>query len=202
MKTSFFAVVAVVGMFLLTVSGCVTEGYVNKRISEVDNDIGNVQRDIADLKESASRRDQQMRQHANTVQAALSRAQQAGKLAAGRLLFEATISDESVYFAFDKSNLSDKAKESLDIFAGLAKAQNRNIYIEIQGHTDNMGSKGHNLQLGQARAVSVMRYLHVQHSIPLHRMNTFSYGESRPVADNSTRSNRAKNRRVTIIVME
>ncbi len=202
MNRSFFAVAALVGMFMLAATGCVTKGYVNKRISALDNDIGQVRRDVAGLKDVAAEQDLQLRKHADTVQAALSRAQEAGKLAAGRLVCEATISDESVYFAFDRTALSDEAKASLNIFADVAKAQNRNIYIEIQGHTDNNGPGVHNLALGQARAEAVMRYLHVEQNIPLHRMNAFSYGDSRPVVENDTRGGRAKNRRVTILVME
>jgi outer membrane protein OmpA-like peptidoglycan-associated protein len=46
-----------------------------------------------------------------------------------------------------------------------------------------------------------MKYLHLNHNLPLRCMNDFSYGESRPVADNAKRKNRAKNRRVTIVGM-
>jgi outer membrane protein OmpA-like peptidoglycan-associated protein len=47
----------------------------------------------------------------------------------------------------------------------------------------------------------VMSYLHLQHGIPLNRMNTFSYGAFQPIADNKIQAERAKNRRVTLIVM-
>jgi outer membrane protein OmpA-like peptidoglycan-associated protein len=90
----------------------------------------------------------------------------------------------------------------LDIFAGVVKTENKNVYIEIQGHTDDMGHEEYNMELGQARAEGVLRHLHVEHGIPLHRMNAFSYGESKPVVDNNIPGNRAKNRRVVIVVME
>ena len=209
MKRSFFALVVVLGMFLSGMTGCATEQYVKDQIAAIDNEIGEVRKnvvanrmDIASLKKSVEERDRQIRQHSKTVQEAMARADEARKLAEGKLLYEATISGDSVYFAFDKSSPSDEAKECLDIFAGVVKTENKNIYIEIQGHTDNIGSEEHNLKLGQARAEGVMRYLHTEFGIPLHRMNAFSYGESKPVADNDTPSNRAKNRRVTIVVME
>jgi len=47
-----------------------------------------------------------------------------------------------------------------------------------------------------------MRYLSMQAGFPLHRMNVISYGEYKPVADNSTKDGRAQNRRVTLVVME
>jgi peptidoglycan-associated lipoprotein len=202
MKRSFFAVVVVAGLFLSGMIGCATEQYVKDQIAAIDTEIGEVrknvvanQMEIANLKKSAMK-------HSKTVQEAMSRAEEAHKLAEGKLLYEATISGDSVHFGFDISSLSDEAKECLDVFAGVVKEENKNIYIEIQGHTDNIGSEEHNMKLGQARAEGVMRYLHTEFAIPLHRMNAFSYGESKPVVENDTPSNRAKNRRVTIVVMQ
>ncbi len=205
MKRSFLAVVIAVGILLSGMTGCVTEEYVKDQIAVIDTQIGEVRKktevnrmEIASLKKSAD----QMRKHSKTVQEAMSRAEEAHKLAKGKLLYEATISGESAYFGFDESSLSDEARMCLEVFAGVVKTENKNVYIEIQGHTDNIGTEEHNLKLGQARAEGVMRYLHMEHGIPLHRMNAFSYGESKPVVDNSTPSNRAKNRRVMIVVME
>jgi peptidoglycan-associated lipoprotein len=202
MKRSFLAVVIAVGILLSGMTGCVTEEYVKDQIAVIDTQIGEVRKktevnrmEIASLKKSAD----QMRKHSKTVQEAMSRAEEAHKLAKGKLLYEATI---SAYFGFDESSLSDEARMCLEVFAGVVKTENKNVYIEIQGHTDNIGTEEHNLKLGQARAEGVMRYLHMEHGIPLHRMNAFSYGESKPVVDNSTPSNRAKNRRVMIVVME
>jgi outer membrane protein OmpA-like peptidoglycan-associated protein len=199
MKRSFFAVGVVAGMFLLGITGCATEQYVKDQIAAIDNEIGEVrnqmeanQTEIATLK----------KMHSKTVREAMSRAEEAHKLAKGKLLYEATISGDSVHFPFDRSSLSDEAKMCLDIFAGVVKTENKNVYIEIQGHTDDMGYEGYNMELGQARAEGVLRHLHVEHGIPLHRMNAFSYGESKPVVDNNIPGNRAKNRRVVIVVME
>jgi len=94
------------------------------------------------------------------------------------------------------------SKTALDQFAERVKAENKGVYIEIQGHTDNIGSEQYNLKLGYKRAEQVMRYLNMQHGFPLHRMNVISYGEYKPIADNSTKDGRAQNRRVTLVVME
>lgn len=199
MKRSFFAVVVVAGIFLIGITGCATEQYVKDQIALIDTEISKVwnqmeanQTEIASLK----------RKHSKTVREAMSRAEEAHKLAKGKLLYEATISGDSVYFGFDKSTLSDEAKMCLDVFAGVVKTENKNVYIEIQGHTDDIGYEEYNLELGQARAEGVMRHLHMEHGIPLHRMNAFSYGQTKPVVDNNTPGNRAKNRRVVIVVME
>jgi outer membrane protein OmpA-like peptidoglycan-associated protein len=202
MKRSFFAVAVIVGLLLSGLTGCVTEEYVKDQISAVDTQIAEVrkkteanQTEIASLKKSAKK-------HSRTIQEAMSRAEDAHKLAEGKFLYEATISGDSVYFGFDKSALSDEARMCLDVLAGVMKEENKNIYMEVQGHTDNIGPEDHNMHLGQARAEAVMRYLHVELGVPLHRMNAFSYGESKPVVENDTPANRAKNRRVTIVVME
>jgi len=205
MKRSFYAVVIVVGIFLSAMTGCATQEYVKDQIAVIDTRIGELRKmtevnqvEIASLKKSAA----QMRKHSKTIQEAMSRAEEAHKLAQGKLLYEATISGESVYFGFDKSSLSDEAKMCLDVFAGVVKTENKDVYIEIQGHTDSIGPEEHNLMLGQARAEAVMRYLHIEHDIPLHRMNAFSYGESNPIVENDVPGNWAKNRRVMIVVME
>ena len=62
-----------------------------------------------------------------------------------------------------------------------------NVFIEIEGHTDNVGSKEGNYELGLERAEAVKRYLYMQHQIPLHKISVISYGEEKPVAPNNTR---------------
>ncbi|MDM8517850.1 OmpA family protein [Desulfobacterales bacterium HSG16] len=136
------------------------------------------------------------------TQKALERAKTSGKVKTGKLLYEVTISDESVPFSYAESALSDNAMSSLDVFAGSLIADNKEVYIEIQGHTDDVGSKKYNEELGSARAEAVKKYLHINHSIPLTRMGTISYGETMPVEKNDSHDNRAKNRRVILLVME
>ncbi len=199
MRRSFFAVVVVAGIFLLGITGCATEQYVKDQIAAIDTEIGEVRNQLeANQTEIASLK----KKHSKTVREAMSRAEEARKLAKGKLLYEATISGDSVYFGFDRSSLSDEAKMCLDVFAGVVKTENKNVYIEIQGHTDDMGYEEYNMELGQARAEGVMRHMHMEHGIPLHRMNAFSYGESKPVVDNNIPGIRGKNRRVVIVVME
>ncbi len=132
----------------------------------------------------------------SVVEEALARAETAGKLAVGKLLYEVTMSDESVFFAYNEKELSKEAKLAINVFANVLLAQNKDIFIEIQGHTDNIGSKEYNLDLGHDRAEAVKNYLHTEHRIPLHRMSTFSYGEDKPVVSNTNKINRSKNRRV------
>jgi outer membrane protein OmpA-like peptidoglycan-associated protein len=138
----------------------------------------------------------------STAKDALDRAIAAGKLAEGKLLFETVLTDQIAQFDFNKSTLSKAAKAELKVFADKIKSVNKNVFIEIQGHTDNVGSAANNLDLGQERADTVMAYLHNEFGIPLHRMSAMSYGESKPVADNKTKAGRAKNRRVVLVVLK
>lgn len=137
-----------------------------------------------------------------TAKEALDRAVAAGKLAEGKLLLETVLTDDIAQFAFDKATLSKTARDELKAFADKLKAENKNVYIEIQGHTDNIGGARKNLELGQARADAVMAYLHTEAGLPLHRMDAVSYGETRPVGDNKTKAGRALNRRVALIVLK
>ncbi|MBK6741755.1 MAG: OmpA family protein [Hydrogenophilales bacterium] len=137
-----------------------------------------------------------------TAKEALDRAIAAGKLAEGKLLFETVLSEAVAEFAFDKATLPKAAKVELKTLAEKLKAENQNVYIEIQGHTDNVGGTAGNMALGQERAEAVMTYLNSEFGIPLHRMSALSYGESRPVADNKTKSGRAQNRRVVLVVLK
>ncbi len=157
---------------------------------------------LNNLKSKTADHEKKIEQVMSSVDEALKRAEEAGKLSKGKLIYEVIISDESVGFAFDKSELTQAAKAELDMFAEVLLNQNDPVYIEVQGHTDNIGSEQYNRKLGQRRAEAVLRYLHEKHEMPLHHMSTYSYGEAKPVADNRDKAGRAKNRRVMLLVME
>ena len=91
--------------------------------------------------------------------------------------------------------------EALDQLGAVLVRENRNIFIEIQGHTDATGTEEYNYELGLKRAESVRRHLS-DSGIPLHRMSVISYGESKPVADNGTREGRRANRRVVFRIKQ
>jgi outer membrane protein OmpA-like peptidoglycan-associated protein len=124
-------------------------------------------------------------------------------IAAGRkLVYEVTLSEDQGNFKFNKSDLPDEAKARLDAVVGQLKGQQgKDVYIEIEGHTDNVGGKETNYDIGMKRAEAVKEYLYTQHQIPLHKINVISYGEDKPVAPNNTRAGRAMNRRVVVRVL-
>jgi peptidoglycan-associated lipoprotein len=124
-------------------------------------------------------------------------------IAAGRkLVYEVTLSEDQGNFKFGKSDLPDDAKARLDAVVSQLKGQaGKDIYIEIEGHTDNVGGKETNYEIGMKRAEAVKEYLYMQHQVPLHKINVISYGEDKPVAPNNTRMGRAQNRRVVVRVL-
>jgi outer membrane protein OmpA-like peptidoglycan-associated protein len=121
--------------------------------------------------------------------------------ASRKLVFEVTLSEDQGNFAFGKTDLPDAAKMRLDEVIRQIKADPKNVFFEIEGHTDNVGSPETNERIGMERAEAVKRYLYEQHQIPLHKINVISYGEDKPVAPNNKRDGRAQNRRVVVKVL-
>lgn len=107
-----------------------------------------------------------------------------------------------VLFDFNKASLKPGAREKLSKLAGILLAYPGGYRIEIEGHTDAIGSEEYNLKLSQARADSVCEYLK-QSSIAADRIVAVrGFGKSKPVASNDTDAGRQVNRRVEIIIAD
>jgi outer membrane protein OmpA-like peptidoglycan-associated protein len=190
------------GIFGLT--ACASKRYVSeevskssatseKRINEVESQVEATQTRVRD-------HDTKIAELDKTTREALERAEAAGKLAEGKFVYSLVLSDDAVKFPVNKHELSKEAQEKLADFAQRLKGENKNVYLEIQGHTDASGGAVYNYKLGEERAEAVRRYLSKQ-GIALNRMSTISYGKDEPVDSNKTKSGRAKNRRVVVIVL-
>lgn len=99
-------------------------------------------------------------------------------------------------FMFDRSDLTSQAAVKLDSFISAIRQRVSNI-ISIFGHTDSLGTDPYNDDLSERRANKVRDYL-LNSGIPGKEISVKGMGEGSPVADNNTRSGRAKNRRVVI----
>lgn len=195
------SIVLVLALAVFATTGCATKKYVQGEVGTVNNRVDDVQGQVEQNQQTLKQHDERINTASKTAQDALDRAMAAGKLAEGKFLYETVLTDDKVKFAFDKAELTDSGKQALDEFANQIKQENKNVYIEIQGHTDNIGSEDYNEKLGQARAEAVRRYLS-QQGFALHRMSVISYGETAPVADNKTREGRSQNRRVVLVVLQ
>lgn len=103
-----------------------------------------------------------------------------------------------VLFAFDSAELSESAKASLvEISKRLNGADL--VSVQVAGHTDSQGTDAYNQGLSERRAQSVATFLGTQ-GIAADKLSVVGYGESQPVADNTTDAGRAQNRRVELHV--
>jgi outer membrane protein OmpA-like peptidoglycan-associated protein len=185
---------------------CATSKSVDKKIAEsqaaTNQKIESVSGQVEDLQQRQQQTDVRLEQLSQSAQEALKRAQEAGVLAKGQVVFEQTFAEDRVKFKLDSYELSTEARAALDETANRIKALEGQYFVEIQGHTDDTGGERHNEELGQRRADSVRRYLSREHKLPLARMSTISYGDTLPLESNKTRAGRSANRRVVLVVLE
>lgn len=190
------------GSFGLT--ACATKKYVGEEVGKssaaTEKRINDVESQVEATQTKVKTHDTQIAELDKATRQALERAQEAGKLAEGKFVYSLVLSDDAAKFPVNKYELSDEAKQALNAFAERLKSENRNVYLEIQGHTDSTGSQDYNMKLGSERAEAVRRYLNKQ-GVALNRMSTISYGASEPVESNKTKEGRSKNRRVVVIVL-
>jgi outer membrane protein OmpA-like peptidoglycan-associated protein len=220
------AAIAVVGIGGST--ACATKKFVRTSVGEVNDKVDSLGRSVEETQERTRRNEGRISEVDQKAQAADSKAQAASQSAlqandaasaanslakdAGtkfevmdkanrRLVYEVVLSEDQGNFKFGKATLPDSAKQRLDEMVSQLKQDPKAIFLEIEGHTDNIGGKMINEKVGLERAEAVKRYLYEQYQIPLHKMNVISYGEDKPIAPNKTREGRAQNRRVVIKVL-
>lgn len=109
-------------------------------------------------------------------------------------IVEQSLVIQGVDFEFNSAQLTAPAQQTLDSVATALAAQPE-VHVEIQGHTDNIGTAKYNLKLSQRRAESVKAYL-VSKGVNADNLTAKGFGLTKPIADNSTDEGRAKNRRV------
>jgi OOP family OmpA-OmpF porin len=204
--------------------GCSSKKYVREqttplinKTNELDDLTAKNSKDIKDVDARAQAGIQQVNAKAAEVdqkaQSAGDQAQQAQTVADGAVkrvdLLSNTVAnldnyhvvtETSVHFAFDKDNLSKKAKEALDQLASDV-ANTKGYLITVEGATDSVGDKNYNYDLSQRRADAVIQYLASAHSVPAHKIYLIGLGEDKPVETNQNSKGRAMNRRVDVRLM-
>ena len=216
--------VFVVSMFALTLAvapACATKKFVRTEVGQVNDKVTTMGTSLEQTQErvrvaegkitevdtkagaaqSAADKAQQSANSANDAAAAVNTRADAIEVASRKLIYEVVISEDQGQFKFGAIDLPDEAKAAIDTMVTNLKDQKSAVWIEVEGHTDNVGDKKFNERLGLNRAEAVKRYLYEQHQVPLHKINVISYGEDKPVSPNRTRDGRAQNRRVVIKVL-
>ncbi|MFZ1572770.1 MAG: OmpA family protein, partial [Candidatus Kapaibacterium sp.] len=105
-----------------------------------------------------------------------------------------------VFFDTDKSILQRESFTELKHAAGFIKS-NPNMKVEIAGHTDNSGTREHNLDLSKRRAIAVYENL-ISKGVNPDQLTLLGYASDYPISDNNTEDGRAENRRVEFVVKE
>lgn len=163
----------------------------NERVGQVDQKAGQAQQTASAAQQSAS----QAMTAANDAQ---NQAKAVGKYVDNITTYKMN-KEGAVLFRSGSANLGDEGKKMLDDLASQVANQQRYV-IEIQGFADSTGNKYNNVLLSQRRADAVVRYLTVEHKIPLRFVHVLGVGADAPVADNKTRQGRSQNRRVEVRV--
>jgi|GEM_PF-1231695 len=111
------------------------------------------------------------------------------------------LSMSDILFETGKANLKEELKLNLAEIAAILKSLLSESKIEIEGHTDNVGSAATNQKLSEQRANAVMQYL-VERGVEQKQLKAVGYGLTKPIADNKTKEGKAKNRRVELIIKD
>ncbi|WP_394761595.1 OmpA family protein [Phenylobacterium sp.] len=199
-RTSKILIAGAMALGLAGLGGCATKGFVNQQVGQVSTRVDDVSGKVADVNARVNDHDSKLATLDQTSRDALERATAAGKLAEGKFLYQEVLTDDSMKFGVSKTSLSPEAQARLDAFVDKLKTDNRNVYVEVQGHTDKTGTKQANYRLGEERAEAVRRYLN-EKGVALNRINTISYGADQPAAPNKNKAGRSANRRVVLIVL-
>ena len=106
---------------------------------------------------------------------------------------------DGTLFAFDSAAMTQEMRQQIDRFVEAIRDVDDTLLVVV-GHTDSTGAADYNFELGQKRATGVARYLISSKGMDPLRVMAVSYGANAPLADNTTREGRRKNRRIEILV--
>jgi peptidoglycan-associated lipoprotein len=217
----FVTAMAISAVALGGSSACATKKMVKQRVGEVDNKVDTLSKSVEETQQRTRANEGRIGEVDQKAQAANQRASAAGQRAdeaygaankvnaradaieasAKRLVFEVVLSEDKGGFKFNQAKMPADMQTQIDQIVTQLKANPNGGYIEIEGHTDNVGPKDVNYKVGLERAEAVKRYLYENQQIPLHKINVISYGEEKPIAPNKTKAGRSQNRRVVIKVL-
>lgn len=220
-KSSLLVLLA--GASILFSSGCTSKKYVRQqtqpiidKTNQLDDLTAKNNRDIRDVDTRAQQGIQGVNQKAAEADqkalAAGQRADQANTVAqqanqrittlanaVANLDTYRPVLETSVHFAFNKADLTSKAKDALDQL--VAEIPNTKGYlVVVEGDTDSIGSASYNYKLSERRADSVVQYLSSK-NVPAYKIYLIGLGKDKFVADNKTAEGRAQNRRVDVRLM-
>jgi peptidoglycan-associated lipoprotein len=196
-------VLIAVGIFVL--SGCATKKYVEEQITPVENRVSKTEADISKLGDGIASNESKIEKVETELDQADAKADRALSTFGDLRLERRQLLDmrQGANFAVNSARLADEAKQSIDLFLDNLKdriPKSASPIFLVAGHTDNTGPEDVNFKLGECRAESVKRYLITKKGIDPLSVVKVSFGETSPIVRNDTQKDRAKNRRVEILV--
>lgn len=179
-----------VAAVLFVVTGCASKGYVNDQIAELRNETNqNLEAKTASLQNST-------RDALSRAGTAFDAAGKARDLALGKAGLE-EVNRYTVFFAFNSSAVDGPGKETLDRAAAEIQ-QHPEVIVDVYGFADPTGPDAYNLELGNRRAMEVLRYLLEAAPNQLSRYAAVSYGERGYKGMDPDGTSNAKSRRVVV----
>jgi outer membrane protein OmpA-like peptidoglycan-associated protein len=115
----------------------------------------------------------------------------------GQTFTDAKIVTHGINFDVDKATITPQSMGTLNMIVNVMKS-NPGLKFEVDGHTDNTGTDAHNMTLSQQRADAVKAQL-ITMGIDASRLTSKGFGDTKPIADNSTLDGKANNRRVEFV---
>ena len=109
---------------------------------------------------------------------------------------------QQVQFRTNSARIKPESDELLTQVAMVLAEHPEIIKVEVQGHTDNRGGKRYNKKLSDRRAAAVVKWLVKRGDVDPSRLTSYGYGMEEPIAENTTREGRQKNRRVQFKIVE
>ncbi len=222
-QTAFLPRIGLSGglLALALISGCSTKKYVRNQTAPVINGTNELDDKTAANNRALNDLDRRTGAGINGAQTSATNAQQAAtgaNTAAGQAQQSAQdavhradtlgsavanldtyrkVNDLAITFAFNKADLTAVSRSQLDTLGAQLGTQ-RSYILSLTGGTDSVGSASYNYDLSDRRAEAVVQYLASKYGVPAHRFYLIGLGKDQAVADNTTASGRAKNRRVEV----
>ncbi|MGZ3346087.1 MAG: OmpA family protein [Caulobacteraceae bacterium] len=180
----------------LSLGACATEKYVNEHVAVVDQKAQATQGQVDQQGQTLQQHDSRLAQLDQATKDAMQRADAANKAAEGKFTYTPVLTDDSIKFNNQSAKLTAEAQTRLMDLVSKLKSDNKNVFVEIQGHTDAREP----MSIGQRRAEAVRQFMN-QQGVALNRMAAIDYGKEQPVASNTTKAGRAQNRCVVLVVL-
>jgi len=183
---------------------------VDKKVGAVDTRVSGVNSRVSELDTKTTEQFSSVRTDVQGVDQKAGQAQTAAERAGNfaslvdqrfqnRNQFNVT-DEKAVHFKLNSATLDTQYTDVLDRIAN-ALMQNRDAIVVLEGRTDSTGARDYNVKLGERRIDAVRRYLAIEKGVPVYRIHDISFGAEKPVAENTTREGREKNRAVTMTIL-